>query len=396
MKEPGIVRFLSKGALVPVLLFLLAVPLFAQEEQIEGGFIFSRTDRNRYRSNLPSPPTPRTVDGYPNFGRTESGRGNWVPRQIPSYERVLSDGQDGIPYQPWARALRNYREHVTLQADDPEGFCLPPGGPRLMTTFFSMEMIQLPDRFIFIFEGGSHVWRIIYMDGRPHPPAEELAQFPTWLGHSIGRWEGDTLVVDTVGFNEGTWVDSLGDPHTSKMHLIEKFTRPSLLTLHYEATIDDPGAYTKPWTIDWDIPWVPDKQIKEYICQENNRWQENWMIANKMGGGTGNVGADMGQGHPAKGTWMGTWGRNNEVLMMLDWDGNMISGTINPGADEVVLRNGSLDPDKWTVHLEGTSSRGVPVVIDGKFENLGWGNRSLVGTWTQGTTRSNFRITRQR
>jgi hypothetical protein len=373
--------------------------LAAQEPQIEGGFIMSPTDPNRYRSHLPAPATPRLPDGKVNFGRTEPGRGNWLPRQIFSYERVLSKGQDTIPYQPWAKAMRDYREFVSLQADDPEGFCLPPGGPRLMTTFFSMEIIQLPDRIIEIFEGGSHVWRIIYMDGRPHPSADELKQFPTWLGHSIGRWEGDTLLIDTVGYNEGTWVDSLGTPHTSQMHLIERLSRPNLMTLHYEATIDDPGAYTKPWTIDWDIPWVPDKEIKEYICQENNRWQENWIIANKMGGGTGNVGADSGQGHPATGTWMGDWGTNmqrrNDVLMLLNWDGKTISGTLNPGGEEVAL-TGSLDHTRWTMRLEGKSPAGIPVVIDGKIENLGWANRGFVGTWTQGNTKGDFRIKRQR
>jgi hypothetical protein len=81
--------------------------------------------------------------------------------------------------------MREYREKINLQADAPEGFCLPPGGPQMMTTFFSMEMINLPDRMLFIFEGAAHVWRTVYMDGRPHPPAEELKDFGTWLGHSI-------------------------------------------------------------------------------------------------------------------------------------------------------------------------------------------------------------------
>ena len=381
-------------------LFLLASTAAAQEI---GGFILKKDQPDRYFTDRPSPPTPRMPDGHVNFGRTEPGKGNWWPRQIVNYEWVLSDPKDGIPYQPWARAMREYREKINLQADDPEGFCLPPGGPRMMTTFFSMEMINLPDRELFIFEGAAHVWRTVYMDGRPHPPAAELKDFGTWLGHSVGHWEGDSLVVDSVGFNEGTWIDAWGDPHTNQMHLIEKFGRPNLMTLHYEATIDDPGAYTRPWTIDWDIAWIPNGQIKEYICQENNRWQENYLKANKLASGTGTVGADMGQGHPVKGVWLGDWGTNkqkrDDIIMTMDWDGKAISGTINPGKDEIVFQNGSMNPvnpDNWTVHLEGKSAKGLLYTLDGKIEHLTWGTRSIVGTWTQGNTKGDFKIQRQR
>jgi hypothetical protein len=95
------------------------------------------------------------------------------------------------------------------------------------------------------------------------------------MGHSVGRWEGDTLIVDTVGFNEGTWLDFWGHPHTNLLHVIEKFTRPSKQTLHYEAVIDDPGAYTRPWSVAWDIPWRAGQEMKEYICQENNQYLIN-------------------------------------------------------------------------------------------------------------------------
>jgi hypothetical protein len=108
------------------------------------------------------------------------------------------------------------------------------------------------------------------MDGREHPEGDALN--PTWLGHSVGHWDGDTLVVDVVGFNEGSWIDMMGDPHTDLLHLEERFMRPDLYTLRYEATIDDPGAYTGPWTIGFDILWDPEGEIQEYICQENNLW----------------------------------------------------------------------------------------------------------------------------
>ena len=108
------------------------------------------------------------------------------------------------------------------------------------------------------------------MDGRPHPEGDALN--PTYLGHSVGRWEGDTLVVDVVGFNENTWIDLFGHPQTDALHVVERFSRPDKATLHYEATIDDPGAYTAPWTVAWDIRWRPDGELMEYICQENNRY----------------------------------------------------------------------------------------------------------------------------
>jgi hypothetical protein len=144
----------------------------------------------------------------------------------------------------------------------------------MMTTPYPMEIIQLPEqkRILMIYEGGAHVWRIIYMDGRKHPEGDALSL--TWMGHSVGHWEGDTLVVDSVGFNEGTWIDMGGKPHTDLLHLVERFTRTDLYTLHYEATIDDPGAYTAPWNVRFDVTWDPNGEIQEYICQENNRWKD--------------------------------------------------------------------------------------------------------------------------
>jgi hypothetical protein len=95
------------------------------------------------------------------------------------------------------------------------------------------------------------------------------------MGHSVARWEGDTLVIDSVGFNEGTWLDFWGHPHTNLLHLVEKIARPAKQRLRYEATIDDPGAYTRPWSVAWDIPWVSGMELKEYVCQENNQYLTN-------------------------------------------------------------------------------------------------------------------------
>jgi len=142
----------------------------------------------------------------------------------------------------------------------------------MMATPYPMEIIQLPEqkRIVMTFEGATHIWREVYLDGRPHPSGDALN--PTYLGHSVGQWEGDTLVVDVIGFNEASWIDYSGHPHTDLLHVVEKLTRRDRNTLHYEVTIDDPGAYTKPWTAAWNISWRANGELAEYICQENNQY----------------------------------------------------------------------------------------------------------------------------
>jgi len=197
----------------------------------------------------------------------------------PALEGAGGGGQRGgaasepwVPFQPWSAAVYNYNS-LNNSKYDPEGYCLPPGGPRLYATPYPMEIIQQPElkRIVIIFEGGTHVWREIHMDGRTHAKSDAI-KGQTWLGDSVGHWEGETLVVDVVGFNEGTWLDYFGHPHTDQMHIIERYTRPNKGTLHYEATIDDPGAYTKPWTVAWNINWTANAELQEYICQENNQY----------------------------------------------------------------------------------------------------------------------------
>jgi len=258
----------------------------------------------------PPQPTPRLADGTVNLGRVPGEKGVWnVPYITNMGERIVEadgktyaekhpptgrrgapgaplgggEGTTGgtgrggaksepqVPFQPWAAAVYNYNSSNNSKYD-PEGYCLPPGGPRMMATPYPMEIIQLPEqkRIIMIFEGATHIWREIYMDGRPHPQGDELN--PTYLGHSVGHWEGETLVVDVVGFNEQTWMDYFGHPHTDMLHVVERFSRPNKNTLAYEATLDDPGAYTKPFTLRWTINWNPTGELTEYICQENNKY----------------------------------------------------------------------------------------------------------------------------
>ena len=116
-----------------------------------------------------------------------------------------------------------------------------------MGTPYPAEIIQDRGRILVIFEGGGRVWREIHMVGREHPPAAELN--PTYFGHLVGHWEGDTLVVDTVGCNEKTWLDFGGHMHSDQLHTVERFSCPFKEVLHYESVIDDPGAYSAPWTV---------------------------------------------------------------------------------------------------------------------------------------------------
>ena len=132
---------------------------------------------------------------------------------------------------------------------------------------FPFSFFKYPTGSYFIFEGATHVWREVFTDERPHPADVN----PTFLGDATGRWDGDTLVVDTVGFNEESWLDQDGHPHTEALHTIERFTRINAVQMRYEVTIDDPKAYTANWTPSYLIPWAPAAELMEYICQENNK-----------------------------------------------------------------------------------------------------------------------------
>jgi hypothetical protein len=203
-----------------------------------------------------------------NLGSTAEKKGYWEVRPGLGGGPRAAD----VPFQPWARALYQYRTgRVDLYP--PLVFCKPSVGPG----FFNapgFEFVDVPElKKIFILNiAGPHSWRVIHMDGRPHPTGDDLRR--TFLGHSIGRWEGETLVIDTVGFNEKQWIAG-PYPMTEKLHLIERISRPNLKTLSYEYTIDDPGAYTAPWGGRWTITektassWIAGGEMFEYICQDS-------------------------------------------------------------------------------------------------------------------------------
>jgi len=218
----------------------------------------------------PPEPTPRFPDGHVNLGSAPGKKGYWEVR--PGLGGVPRPND--MPFQPWAKVVYEYRT-ATFAKDSPLVDCKAAPGPG----FFNapgFEIVDSPEtKSIFILNmAGPHSWRAIYMDGRAHPQGDALR--PTYLGHSTGRWEGDTLAIDTVGFNEKQW--AVGSyPNTEQLHLTERIARPNLSTLSYEVTVDDPGAYTKPWTARWTISqasaskWIPDGEMFEYICQDAGR-----------------------------------------------------------------------------------------------------------------------------
>jgi hypothetical protein len=217
-------------------------------------------------------PAPRLADLHPDLGNS---KGSWIPPGVGDMSgngggfagTAQPEHKITVPFLPWTKAFYD-RVNATFTKDDPEGFCLPPGIPRMYATSFPFQIYQRTDRILFVFEGGAHMWRVVYMDGRKHTPADKLN--PTYLGEGIGHWDKDTLEVDVTGFNDRSWLDAAGHAHTEQLHVIERFTRVNELILNYQATIDDPGAYTKPWTVSWNILFHAAMEPLEYICQENN------------------------------------------------------------------------------------------------------------------------------
>jgi hypothetical protein len=211
-------------------------------------------------------PVPRLPNGMVNLGDVAwlgggSGGGNIET------QGGLKKGELDALMLPSAKKLMASRD-VT---QDPHNFCLPDVIPRVAP--FPWRFVQnythtAPTHMFIVYEAPIHTFRHIFMDGRKHPP--DLA--PTWLGHSIGWWEGDTLVIDTVGFNDKAWFDGAGHPHTEQLHTIERWTRLDLGRLENKVTIDDPGAYTKPWTVTFTATATAGDEVMEYICQENNQY----------------------------------------------------------------------------------------------------------------------------
>jgi hypothetical protein len=203
----------------------------------------------RAEAKVPHGPAPRTADGKPDLS------GVWFPS--PDLEPEIT------PFQTWAAA--EAKKRASRPGDDPRALCLPTGIPRMHALDLA-KFIQTPALVVVLVEYNVPGVRQIFLDGRPHPSNLQ----PSWQGHSIGRWENDTLVVDTIGFNDKGWIDG-SRPQTEQLHVIERFRRIDLGHMELEITIDDPGAYTKPWKMRRRLQLAPGEEIMEYVCNENNK-----------------------------------------------------------------------------------------------------------------------------
>jgi hypothetical protein len=199
-------------------------------------------------------PAPRTADGHPDLS------GIWFRQNDGHLENLAIDGQE-VVMRPWAAAL--FQERLDNFAKDrPSGRCLPHSVADFDAHFTPRKLIQMPGLIVMLFEG-YHTYRQIFVDGRSMPKDLE----PAWFGYSVGRWDGDTLVVDTIGISDHTWLDDSGHPHTMDMRLTERFRRVDFGHMDVQLTIDDAQAYAKPWSV--ALPWqlMPDTELVDWVCE---------------------------------------------------------------------------------------------------------------------------------
>jgi hypothetical protein len=227
------------------------------------------------RVQLGAPPGQTGV--WQGDGRLVINQKNYEPRTTLNAWIDIKD----VPLQDWARALVDVRHEEFLKYE-PHARCKASGAARQFVTPYGFEIVEmLEQKRIYVMDiGGPHSFRIIYLDRNDHP--KDLA--PSYYGDAVGHWEGDTLVVDTVGFNEKFWISRDGLPHTDRLHLTERFSRPDARTLKYEITIDDPGAYTAPWTSGFNLRWTEGVETWEYVCQDNNLFPESVFEDSAAGG----------------------------------------------------------------------------------------------------------------
>ena len=218
--------------------------------------------------HYPTPGIPRTPEGRPNLSapapKTPDGKpdlsGIWAAADGKYLQNLAADGVE-VPMQPWAAAL--YKERSTnFGKGRPSERCLTHGVTDFDALPIGWKILQTPGTIAILYEAYNH-YRQILMDGRPLPEPTQ----PAYLGYSVGRWEGDTLVVDTRGFNDKGWLDDTGHPQTEALHVTERFRRRDFGHMDLQLTIDDPKAYTKRWTVKLGLNFLPDEELMESICE---------------------------------------------------------------------------------------------------------------------------------
>jgi len=222
-------------------------------------------------------PAPRTADGKPDFTGVWQGFGTLggsaaqaepesaIPRA--GFANVGSNMKDPLPLRPEYAALAEQRR-AGGGKDNPEALCLPMGIMQFHTQGAPRKFIQTPDVVVILYEASMGI-RQIFTDGREIPSNDPQ---PWWYGYSVGRWEGDTLVVETRGLRDGEWLDIFGTPLTDAATYTERFRRVSYGRMEIDITVDDPKAYTAPWTVRVNQRIMPEQELLEFVCNENNRY----------------------------------------------------------------------------------------------------------------------------
>lgn len=234
--------------------------------------------------DLPTPGIPRTADGKPNLTasapRTPDGKpdlsGMWQPEVNPYRFDVIQDPKDESIFRPHAEAVFQKRV-ADLHRDDPVTHCLPSGPSEMFNAFY--RIVQSPTVVAVLYEGGMGRYRQIYMDGRKLPKDPN----PIWLGYSVGHWEGDTLVVESAGFNDRTWLDRAGHPHSESLHVTERFRRVDFGHMQFQVTYDDPETLTKPLKISLAVNYAADTDMLENVCNESD-WNKVHMVGSARAG----------------------------------------------------------------------------------------------------------------
>jgi hypothetical protein len=243
------------GLLLTVAMVIDVAPASAQWVKIPPSAVPLGPDG---KPNLAAP-APRALDGHPDLS------GIWEAPSPKYLENLAADLKpEDIPYQPWAKALVESRAGGAHAREESNANCLPPGVPKTAAAPPPWKIIQTPTQIAILHEALT-LWRQIFTDGREF--AAELN--PSWLGYSIGKWDGDTLIVESRGFNGKTWLDQDGNPTTEALHVTERFRRRNIGTLEVQITIDDPMAYTRPWMVTEQFHLMTNGDLLETICENN-------------------------------------------------------------------------------------------------------------------------------
>jgi hypothetical protein len=203
-------------------------------------------------------PVQRLSDGKPDLS------GVWSPDTLNYLTYIGADGTP-MPMRPWANAVFLHRQ-ATKGKEDPDANCTLPGVPRIDSVPNPFKILQSPEEVVVLYEAFS-TFRQVFMDGRGLPEDPQ----PAWNGYSVGKWDGDSLVIETAGFNDLTWLDNAGTPHSDALHVTERYRRRDIGHLDIQITVDDPNTFLHPFTVTEHEHLLPDTTLLEFICSENNK-----------------------------------------------------------------------------------------------------------------------------